>query len=471
MNVCMDWFLLLQTVSAVVLSVIGVLGLVFRGRLGKRKLRLLCLVLLVGIGYNGYRIYDCLWWKCHLAMEAELQFVGDQKIRPEDYSEDFEEICNVVEKHYKLAERKGIALETLREECRQEVLRAKNNTEYVRVLQKYFAALKNLHSFPMYAPYQAPASAEWRCDSLYVTGSLLALPVRAGDRILSIDGKEASVWRDSMMQYVSASTDKARYKSTASWVFSSYTDSIRRLGLSRGDSVLFVNVPLSRDGKKQVQLHHESGDQKRQKKDAATHEKKEIRKGKSNLEMLALHDFEESTLTRFLLQFCKARDSRRIILDLTDNTGGWVADAELIAALFLEKPYQGKHLIEPLPQAYKGELYVMINSGTCSAAEYLASILKESGRAVLVGEETAGDFGTMVLTFRTAHGTYFRLGAELPQLTSGGNPTEGVGLVPDDPVKERFSEPFRETIRRRTIVLILNQMIQKKKKELFLQNT
>lgn len=295
MNVCMDWFLLLQTVSAVVLSVIGVLGLIFRKRLGKRKLCLLCFVLLVGVGYNGYRIYDCLWWKRHLTMEAELQFVGDQKIRPEDYPEDFEEICNVVEKHYKLAKRKGIALETLREECRQEVLRAKNNTEYVRVLQKYFAALKNLHSFPMYAPYQAPASAEWRCDSLYVTGSLLALPVRAGDRILSIDGKEASVWRDSMMQYVSASTDKARYKSTARWVFSSYTDSIRRLGLSRGDSVLFVDVPLSRDGKKQVQLHHEVGDQKRQKRDAATHEKKEIRKGKSNLEMLALHDFEEST--------------------------------------------------------------------------------------------------------------------------------------------------------------------------------
>lgn len=174
MNVCMDWFLLLQTVSAVVLSVIGVLGVVFRKRLGKRKQRQLCLVLLVGIGYNGYRIYDCLWWKRHLTMEAELQFVGDQKIRLEDYPEDFEEICNVVEKHYKLAERKGIALETLREECRQEVLRAKNNTEYVRVLQKYFAALKNLHSFPMYAPYQAPASAEWRCDSLYVTGSLLA---------------------------------------------------------------------------------------------------------------------------------------------------------------------------------------------------------------------------------------------------------------------------------------------------------
>lgn len=460
-----DQFLLLQFASATVLLVICLLGLISRKKLGRRKLWLLCLLALGGMGYNGYCIYNCLWWKRHLTMEAKTLFVCDQKIRSEDYSEDFEEICNVVEKHYKLAERKGISLKTLREDCRMEVLRAKNNTEYVRVLQKYFAALKNLHSFPIYASYCAPARAEWRCDSLYVIASRLVQPVKSGDRILSVDGKEVAVWRDSMMQYVSASTDKARYKSTAWWVFSSYTDSIRRLGLSRGDSVFYVDVPLSRSGEKQIQRYNELSAQKEQKKNVATHKKEGMKKKGSNLEMLALHDFEENTLTRFFVQFCRVRNSRRIILDLTDNTGGWAADAELIATLFLKKPYQGKHLIEPLPQAYKGELYVMINSGTCSAAEYLASILKESGSAILVGEETAGDFGTMVLTFCTEHGTYFRLGAKFPVPTSGGTPTEGVGLLPDFPVKERCSEPFRETVRRSTMVLILKNLIQEKEKE------
>ena len=68
----------------------------------------------------------------------------------------------------------------------------------------------------------------------------------------------------------------------------------------------------------------------------------------------------------------------------------------------------------------------------------------------------------MVLTFCTEHGTYFRLGAKLPVPTSGGTPTEGVGLLPDFPVKERCSEPFRETVRRSTMVLILKKMIIKK---------
>lgn len=460
-----DQFLLLQFGSAVVLLVICFWGLLCRKKLGHRKLCLLCLLTLGGMGYNGYCIYNCLWWKRHLTMEAKARFVGDQKIRPEEYPADFEEICNVVEKYYKLAPWKDVSLKTLRENCRQEILQAKNNTEYVRVLQKYFAALKNLHSFPIYAYYGALARAEWRCDSLYVTESLLTLPVRTGDRILSIDGKEATVWRDSMMQYVSASTDKARYKSTAWWVFSSYTDSIRRLGLSRGDSVFHVEVPLSREGEKQIQQYNETCAWKEDKKNVATHQKRGRKEKDPELEMLALHDFEENTLTRFIVQFCRVRNSRRIILDLTDNAGGWAADAELIAALFLKKPYQGKHLIEPLPQAYQGELYVMINSGTCSAAEYLACILKESGSAILVGEETAGDFGTKVLTFCTEHGTYFRLGAELPKPTLGGTPTEGAGLLPDFPVEERCSEPFRETIRRSTVVLILKKMIREKEKE------
>mgnify|MGYP000621121834 CR=1 FL=1 len=53
--------------------------------------------------------------------------------------------------------------------------------------------------------------------------------MKSGDRILEIDGKSVLAWRDSMMHYVSASTDWTRSTDTASFVFDSYTDTLPKL--------------------------------------------------------------------------------------------------------------------------------------------------------------------------------------------------------------------------------------------------
>lgn len=152
-------------------------------------------------------------------MKVKNQFVAEQEIGPGEYLEDFHEICDIVESYYMLAKPKGISLKALREKYSAMVNDVKNNSEYFIVIQQYFSELKNSHTNLRYKKYTALANAEWRCDSLYVTVNLTNLPIRTGDKILSIDGINALSWRDSMMHYVTASTKKGRYKHTADYVF------------------------------------------------------------------------------------------------------------------------------------------------------------------------------------------------------------------------------------------------------------
>ena len=129
----------------------------------------------------------------------------------------------------------------------------------------------------------------------------------------------------------------------------------------------------------------------------------------------------------------------------------------------LKQPYQAESLITPSDNSFKGKLYVMTGPNTFSAAEHLASILKESGSAVLVGKETAGDFGTTPLTFCTSHGTYFCIGFGKPKKTFKGQPREGKGVKPHIRIKENaaLSNDFNTV--RATYYLAMNDILEAKK--------
>lgn len=149
-------------------------------------------------------------------------------------------------------------------------------------------------------------------------------------------------------------------------------------------------------------------------------------------------------------------------MSLLNNPGGLVRNMEKIAALLLKQSYQAETLITPSEDSFKGRLYVMIGQNTCSAAEHLASILKESGSAVLVGEETTGDFGTTPLTFLTSHDTYFTLGYGKPKTTSNGNPREGKAVEPHYRIKENAALSNNFNIVRTAFYLAMNEILEAK---------
>lgn len=457
----MNTFLWAQILCLIVAVVVSVYIYIKRKKLGFWIVCILYLLILLGTIYIAVRNYPIYWVGYHLTMKAEKQFVSEQDIEPDEYMDDFEEICDIVEKHYSLADYKGISLKSLRDKYSVKVMNAKDNREYFLAIQQYFSELKNSHTCLRYSKYTTMADAEWRCDSLYVSANLTEYPLKKGDRILSVDGIDVVSWRDSMKNYVTGSTEKGRYVHTEDYVFSSYIDTVRNLCLCRGDSVFNVRVELNRDGMLYISKHN---------KDIRNAETKSIMnspKGKKEyLTLLSLSGFTDEETEEFILKYNKVKNYPCIILSLLNNPGGLVRNMEKIAALLLKQSYQAETLITPSEDSFKGRLYVMIGQNTCSAAEHLASILKESGSAVLVGEETTGDFGTTPLTFLTSHDTYFTLGYGKPKTTSNGNPREGKAVEPHFRIKESVDLSKNFNTVRTTFYLAMNDMLEAKKDSL-----
>lgn len=457
----MNAFLWTQILYLIVIIGISIYIYIKRKKLGFWVVSILYLLILGGTVYIAMKNYPKYWVGYHLTMKPKKQFVSEQDIEVDEYMDDFKEICDIVEKHYSLAEYKGISLKSLRDKYSVKVMNAKDNREYFLAIQQYFSELKNSHTCLRYSKYTTMADAEWRCDSLYVSTNLTRLSFKRGDRILSVDGIDVLSWRDSMKNYVIGSTKKGRYVHTADYVFSSCIDTVRNLCLCRGDSVFKVTIKLNRDG-----MQHISKQNKKIRKAEKKHIMDSPQDRQEYFTLLSLSGFTDEDTEEFILKYNKVKNYQCIILNLLNNSGGLVRNMEKIAALLLKQPYQAETLITPTEDSFKGRLYVMIGQNTFSAAEYLASILKESGSAVLVGEETTGDFGVTPLTFRTSHNTYFSLGYGKPKTTFKGNPREGKAVEPHYRIKENatLSNDFNTV--RTTYYLAMDDILEAKKDSL-----
>ena len=168
----MNTFLWTQILCLIVAVVVSVYIYIKRKKLGFWIVCILYLLILLGTIYIAVRNYPIYWVGYHLTMKAEKQFVSEQDIEPDEYMDDFKEICDIVEKHYSLAEYKGISLKSLRNKYSIKVKNAKDSREYFLAIQQYFSELRNSHTYLIYNKYSTLADAEWRCDSLYVSINL-----------------------------------------------------------------------------------------------------------------------------------------------------------------------------------------------------------------------------------------------------------------------------------------------------------
>lgn len=109
----MNTFILTDIISAVIIIGISIYIYIKRKELGFLRVSILYLLILGGIIYVTIEKYQPYWVLYHLTMKPEKYFVIDQDIEPNEYMDDFREICDIVEKHYSLAEYKGISLKSL----------------------------------------------------------------------------------------------------------------------------------------------------------------------------------------------------------------------------------------------------------------------------------------------------------------------------------------------------------------------
>jgi carboxyl-terminal processing protease len=142
-------------------------------------------------------------------------------------------------------------------------------------------------------------------------------------------------------------------------------------------------------------------------------------------------------------QICVAvksmRDAPGLVIDLRGNPGGVMGMASGVVGLLTKKTgligvirtRSGGLPIPTFPQksSYEGPIVVLIDRLSGSTAEVMAAALQESGRAVVVGERSAGEvLGANIIKLPTgALFEYARAGFK----TSEGKTLEGKGVTPD----------------------------------------
>lgn len=142
------------------------------------------------------------------------------------------------------------------------------------------------------------------------------------------------------------------------------------------------------------------------------------------------------------LEAAKARGATAVILDLRNNPGGYIDEAEQVGSIFVPEGAtvfisqvrdgsQTPHLATAQPVTIGDlPLVVLINEGSASSSEIVSGAIKaNNSNATIIGEVTFGT-GTVLSNFGLGDGSSLLLGVEL-WLTPDGELIKDRGIRPD----------------------------------------
>lgn len=168
-----------------------------------------------------------------------------------------------------------------------------------------------------------------------------------------------------------------------------------------------------------------------------------------DLGYIQIKSFQEKTdreVRKAFLQLDKKENLKGLVLDLRNNPGGLLSQAQLVSDLFLESGVivstKGKNgaFVETLHAKKEGTLrfvpiIVLINGGTASAAEIVAGALQDHKRAVLLGTPSFGK-GSVQTIIDLEDGSGLKL-TVARYYTPKGRAIQAVGDFPDVYVSNR----------------------------------
>lgn len=163
---------------------------------------------------------------------------------------------------------------------------------------------------------------------------------------------------------------------------------------------------------------------------------------KNNIAYLQIFHFTENSPQRFRekAQEILNSDSKKIVLDLRNNPGGYLESATEIAGWFLErdKTVAIEHFGSKEDQPYSTQgpallkdfkVVILINKGSASASEILAAALRHHTGAKIVGKKSYGK-GSVQTLKRFDNGASLKV-TIAKWLTPSGDSISGKGIVPD----------------------------------------
>lgn len=124
-----------------------------------------------------------------------------------------------------------------------------------------------------------------------------------------------------------------------------------------------------------------------------------------------------------------------LILDLRANGGGG-CDHEAVFARFVAAGQKWRRITGAGARPFAGPMVVIVDAGTRSAGETVASMLKEDGRAYVIGDTPSAGTSSQKTTLPVPSGlfsAYFSVASNMRR-SNGGRGLEGIGVLPHEMV-------------------------------------
>lgn len=197
------------------------------------------------------------------------------------------------------------------------------------------------------------------------------------------------------------------------------------LTVVRGENEIDINVNLNR-----VEIPCVSGD---------IIEKEGKKIGYISISLFANNSYEQF---KNKLEELEVNGIESLIIDVRDNNGGYLTSVTDICNLFLKKgeiiyQLEDENGIEKKKDNTKEnreyDIAVIINNGSASASEILASVIKENYGGYVVGTTSYGK-GTVQQTKKLLDGSMIKYTTQ-KWLTPDGNCIDGIGVVPTNYVE------------------------------------
>jgi carboxyl-terminal processing protease len=164
---------------------------------------------------------------------------------------------------------------------------------------------------------------------------------------------------------------------------------------------------------------------------------------KNGVGSIKITSFSKRTNEQLKEALTKAKQDKAkgFILDLRDNPGGLLEQSVKIASHFLYRNSlvvytQGREKSnrQEYRATYQNSLHsiptvTLINQNSASAAEIVAGALRDSGKALIIGENSYGK-GTVQTIFRTSNGSGIRLTTS-KYYTPSGTDITSQGIIPE----------------------------------------
>ena len=182
-----------------------------------------------------------------------------------------------------------------------------------------------------------------------------------------------------------------------------------------------------------------------------------IEKDRNKIGYISISLFSDNSYKQFKnkLEELEEDGIDSLIIDVRDNSGGYLTSATDICSLFLEKgkiiyQLEDSRGIDKKKDTTKEkrtyEIAVIINGGSASASEILASAIKEAYGGVVVGTNSYGK-GTVQQTKKLLDGSMIKYTTQ-KWLTSDGSSIDGTGVVPTNVIEladEYYDTPSMDT--------------------------